>query len=58
MENEKKKRTQMCFDVNPEVHKQIKVLAARRNISINLWMARAIHERIQKETKYDNDNQS
>jgi predicted HicB family RNase H-like nuclease len=58
MENEKKTRYQMAFDVSPEIHQQIKILAARRNISMNLWMARAIHERILKETKYDNDNQS
>jgi predicted HicB family RNase H-like nuclease len=50
---DKKKRTQMAFDINPEVHKQVKVLAAMRNISINLWVARAISDRIAKETKYD-----
>lgn len=48
-----KKRKQMAFDVRPEIHQQIKVLAALRNISINLWMARAIQDRIVKETKYD-----
>lgn len=52
MEN-KKKRTQMAFDINPEIHKQVKMLALMRNISINLWMARAINDRIAKETKYD-----
>jgi predicted HicB family RNase H-like nuclease len=51
---ETKKRKQMAFDVSPEIHQQIKVLAAMRNISINLWMARAISDRITKETKYDN----
>jgi len=48
-----KKRKQMAFDINPEVHKKVKVLAALRNISINLWMSRAINDRIEKETKYD-----
>jgi len=51
----KKKRKQMAFDVSPELHQQVKILAARRNISINLWMARAIQERIAKETKYDKE---
>ena len=48
---DKKKRKQMAFDVSPEIHQQIKILAATRNISINLWMIRAIHDRIVKETK-------
>jgi predicted HicB family RNase H-like nuclease len=53
--NDKKKRTQMAFDVNPEIHQKIKILAAQRNISINLWMARAINDRIAKETKHDEE---
>ena len=52
---DKKKRKQMAFDVSLELHQQVKILAARRNISINLWMARAIQERIAKETKYDKE---
>lgn len=47
------KRKQMAFDVRPEIHQQIKILAARRNITINMWMARAIHDRIAKETAHD-----
>jgi predicted HicB family RNase H-like nuclease len=50
---DKKKRFQMAFDVSKEIHTQVKVLAALRNISINNWMARAINDRIAKETKYD-----
>ena len=50
---DKKKRKQMAFDVSLEMHTQIKILAAIRNISINLWMARAIQDRIAKETKND-----
>lgn len=53
----KNKRKQMAFDINPDIHQQIKVLAARRNISINLWMARAISDRIQKENKYDKEQE-
>ena len=49
---DKKIRKQMVFDVNPEIHQQVKVLAAIRNISMNLWMARAIQDRIAKETKH------
>lgn len=50
---EKKKRTQMTFDINPEIHHQVKILAAIRNISANLWVERAIRDRIAKETQYD-----
>ncbi len=50
---DKKKRTQIAFDVNPEMHHQVKILAAMRNISMNLWIARAINDRIAKENKYD-----
>ena len=50
---ENKKRTQITFDINPEIKQQVKILAALRNISINLWVARAINDRITKETKYD-----
>lgn len=52
MTNENK-RVQMAFNVSKEVHTQVKILAALRNISISLWMARAINDRIAKETKYD-----
>lgn len=55
MEN-KKKRKQLAFDISPEIHQQVKILAARRNISMNLWMNRAVIERIAKETKYDKED--
>lgn len=48
-----KKRIQMAFNVSQEVHTQVKILAAIRNISINNWMSRAIADRIAKETKDD-----
>lgn len=51
--DEKKKRTQIAFDVQPEFRQEIKVLAARRNISLNLWLMRAINDYIKKERKYD-----
>lgn len=49
----KKNRKQMAFDISPDIHQKVKILAAMRNISINLWMARAINDRIAKETQYD-----
>lgn len=53
---EKKKRTQINFDIQQEIHTQIKILAAIRNISMNCWLMRAIQDRIAKETKYDQNN--
>ncbi len=47
------KRYQMAFDVHPEIHKMVKILAVKRNISINLWMDRAIRDCIAEQTKYD-----
>jgi len=47
------KRFQMAFDISPEIHQKVKTLAAIRNISINLWMARAINDYIEEQTKYD-----
>ena len=44
-----KQRKQLAFDIDPELHTQIKILAARRNISMNVWLTRAILARIQKE---------
>lgn len=53
---DKKKRKQMAFDVSQEIHTHVKILAAARNISINLWMMRAIQDRIAKETKHNERN--
>jgi len=50
---EEKKRKQIIFDVSEDIHKQIKIFAAMRNITMNRWMQKAINERIAKETKYD-----
>lgn len=43
------KRTQISFDIHPDLHAQIKIAAAIRNISMNLWLTRAIHEALKKE---------
>jgi len=51
--NVEKKRKQIIFDVTEDIHRQIKIFAAMRNITMNRWMQKAINERIAKETKYD-----
>jgi hypothetical protein len=52
---ENSRRAQLAFDVNEELHTEIKILAARRNISMNMWLNRAIQERIKKEHQYKED---
>jgi predicted HicB family RNase H-like nuclease len=46
-----KKRKFMGFEINPELHQQIKVLAAQRNIPMSLWIHRALVEKIKKDTR-------
>lgn len=48
-----KKRKQIIFDVSEDIHREIKVFSAMRNITMNRWMQKAINERLAKETKYD-----
>lgn len=51
-----KKRKQFAFDIDPELHKEVKILAAQRNISINLWMTRAILARLYKDKNEPTNN--
>lgn len=53
---ETKERKQIIFDIHPEIHRQIKVYSAMRNISMNNWMQRAINERLEKEKRHDKEN--
>ncbi len=34
--------------VNPDVHRQAAILAAREHVSLNAWLASAVEEKIQK----------
>jgi predicted HicB family RNase H-like nuclease len=34
--------------VKPEVHRQAAILAAREQVSLNVWLARAVEDKIQK----------
>lgn len=44
-----KKRKQIVFNIHPELHKQVKILATQCNISMNLWMTRAIIQKIARD---------
>lgn len=52
MEN-KKKRKQLTIDITQEIHQQIKVLSALKNVSMTCWVIRAINDRIAKESHID-----
>ena len=40
---------QINFWIQAELHKSVKVLAAQRGISMNLWIMRAIYRRLSEE---------
>lgn len=46
-------RKKIIFDVSADLHQQIKILAARRNMSMSLWLHRAIHAQLREDTKHD-----
>lgn len=48
---EERKIKRVVLDVTIDLHAEIKILAARRNISMNNWLHRAIYERIAKEKR-------
>ncbi len=50
---ESKKRKQMIFDISEDIHTQVKVFAAMRNITMNRWMQKAITDRLEKEMQYN-----
>jgi len=47
----KKKRTQMTFDIHPKLHHTVKLLAVTNNISMNLWVQRAIVREIDRQQR-------
>ena len=54
MEEKKPKNPlRFIFCIDKDLRHQIKVIAARRNISMGLWVTRAIYEAFKKETQYD-----
>lgn len=54
MEN-KSKRKQMAFNIDIKLHQQIRIQAAKRNITMNLWIIRAIEEYLKKEIQFDKE---
>lgn len=50
---EKKKRKQICFDLDEEIHAIIKSNAALRKITINAWMKSVLWKEIERLKKYE-----
>jgi predicted HicB family RNase H-like nuclease len=44
-----KKRKQIVWDVQPDLHLDIKIRAAKKGMSMNLWIMRAIYDQIKRE---------
>jgi predicted HicB family RNase H-like nuclease len=50
---EKKNRKQLGFDIHPDIHTEIKILAAKKGISISYLIACAINEFLRREKLND-----
>lgn len=51
-----KDKAKIIFEVDRELHTQIKVLAARRNISMNRYIHRILERYIQEDMKHEQDD--
>ena len=49
----KKEHKCFIFAMEPELHKEIKIMAARHNISMALYITRAIAKQLAEDSKYD-----
>lgn len=47
-----RKTKRLLLEVTPELHGEVKIRAARRNISIKKWIERAIMDAIKNEEQY------
>ncbi len=56
MEDKKNKRFQMAFDIDPIIRQKIKIIAARKNISMNLYVMRAIQDKLKKDLIFDEED--
>jgi hypothetical protein len=50
---EKKKRTFLVLDIRPELKTKIKVIAARKNVTMAMWAEQAMLVKLEEDTKYD-----
>ena len=51
--NKSLNRKQLLINMTDEFHKEIKIRAAHRNISMTRWVLQAIRDRIKKEQQFD-----
>ena len=46
------KRKQISFTVSDELHHEVKSAAIKRNMSMNLWITRALYKLLKEEKYY------
>jgi predicted HicB family RNase H-like nuclease len=50
---DKKTKKRLMVEISDDIHQQVKIRAAQRNIPMRLWVARAIVAAIQNEQQYE-----
>jgi hypothetical protein len=53
---QQKRRKRIIFDVTLDEHTEIKTRAARRNMTIGLYIKRALNKCIMEERKYEEEH--
>ena len=53
MKEEKNNLGRFIFSIPLDLRTEVKVISARRNISMGLWVTRAIYEALKKEKQFD-----
>lgn len=55
MNNKKEKRVQVCFDLDPELHRFIKSNAALRGISMTHWISVMLRREVEHLKQYQRE---
>jgi len=45
----------IIFEIPENLHRDIKITAAKRNVSMSLWIQRALAQKIQSENRQNNE---
>jgi hypothetical protein len=48
-----KKRCYLIFDIKPELKKDFKIIAIKKNISLAMWAEKALLKQYAEDTKFD-----
>lgn len=53
----RKTRKRFLLNIQEELHQEIKIRAAKKNISITTYIIRALYDRIKRETMYEKSHE-